>query len=97
VFSASFFCYIKYIYISDRAGKWITLIPATLSGGGNPEGQMYLNYNKLMNVLIISIISLMVLITLLLFTKISKKPHPYYDGADIRNSYAPYTPWEKAH
>ena len=57
---------------------------------------MYLNYNKLLNVMIIAILSLLVMITLLFFIKISKKPHPYNGGVDIFDTYAPYNPWSKA-
>lgn len=61
-----------------------------------PEDQMYFNYNKLLNIMIIAILSLIVMITLLLFMKIAKKPHPYHGGADISDTYAPYNPWSKA-
>lgn len=57
---------------------------------------MYLNYNKLLNIMIIAILSLMVMITLLFFIKTSKKPHPYKEGADIFDTYSPYDPWSKA-
>ena len=57
---------------------------------------MYLNYNKLLNIMIVAILSLLVMITLLLFTKVAKKPHTYNDGADIIDTYAPYNPWNKA-
>ena len=58
---------------------------------------MYLNYNKLMNILIVAVISLAVMVTLLFFMQIAKKPHPYHDGADIEDSYFPYTSWKKAY
>jgi len=57
---------------------------------------MYLNYNKLLNIMIIAILALLVMITLLLFSKVAKKPHPYQEGADIIDTYAPYNPWNKA-
>ncbi len=57
---------------------------------------MYLNYNKLLNIMIVAILSLIVMITLLLFMKIAKKQHPFNQGADIVDTYAPYTPWNKA-
>lgn len=57
---------------------------------------MYFNENKLLNIMIVAILSLMVMITLLFFMKIAKKPHPYSDGADIVDTYAPYNPWNKA-
>jgi len=46
--------------------------------------------------MIVAILSLLVMITLLLFTKVAKKPHTYNDGADIIDTYAPYNPWNKA-
>lgn len=58
---------------------------------------MYLNYNKLMNIMIVAILSLIVMITLLIFIKVAKKPHPYNEGVDINDTYAPYVPWNKAH
>ena len=57
---------------------------------------MYINYNKFLNLMIIAILSLLVMIILLLFTKVAKKPHPYNEGTDIIDSYAPYNPWNKA-
>lgn len=57
---------------------------------------MYLNYNKFLNIMIVAILSLIVMIILLLFMKIAKTPHPYNGGADIVDTYAPYTPWSKA-
>lgn len=57
---------------------------------------MYFNYNKLMNIMIVAILSLIVMITLLLFMKIAKNPHPYSEGANINDTYAPYSPWHKA-
>jgi len=57
---------------------------------------MYLNYNKIMNIMIVAILSLLVMITLLLFIKIAKTPHPYNEGADIKDTYAPYNSWSKA-
>ncbi len=57
---------------------------------------MYLNYNKLLNIMIVAILSLIVMITLLLFMKAVKKPHPYNEGADIEDTYAPYNSWNKA-
>jgi hypothetical protein len=56
---------------------------------------MYLNYNKLLNILIVAILSLIVMITLLLFMKIAKKPHLFHDGADIEDTYTPYNSWRK--
>lgn len=61
-----------------------------------PEDQMDCNYNKLLNIIFVAILSLIVIITLLLFMKIAKKPHPYHEGADIIDTYAPYSPWNKA-
>lgn len=58
---------------------------------------MYLNNNKYLNVMILGIITLIVIITLLIFVKVVKNPHPYKDGADITDTYAPYIPWNKAH
>jgi len=57
---------------------------------------MYLNYNKFLNIMIVAILSLIVMITLLIFIKVAKNPHPYNDGADIVDTYAPYKPWSKA-
>jgi len=57
---------------------------------------MYLNYNKLLNVMIIAILSLIVIIMLLFFIKTSNKPHPYKEGVDIFDTYAPYIPWSRA-
>jgi len=57
---------------------------------------MYLNYNKLLNIMIVAILSLIVMTTLLFFMKFAKKPHPYNEGVDIIDSYAPYNSWSKA-
>jgi len=57
---------------------------------------MYLDYNKLMNVMIAAVLSLIVMITLIFFIKIAKAPHPYNNGADIEDTYSPYTSWKKA-
>jgi hypothetical protein len=46
--------------------------------------------------LVIAILSMIVLISLLFFIRVSDKSHPYMNGADIRDSYAPYNPWNKA-
>ncbi len=57
---------------------------------------MYINYNRLQNIMIFAIISLVVMITLLIFIKIAKKPHPYNDGVDMSDTYSPYSPWSRA-
>jgi len=57
---------------------------------------MYLNYNKLLNIMIVAILSLIVMVTLLLFMKVAKRPHPYHEGADMTDTYAPYNPWTRA-
>lgn len=57
---------------------------------------MYPDMNKILNILVIAILSMIVLITLLFFIRVSDKAHPYINGVDIRDSYAPYNPWEKA-
>lgn len=46
--------------------------------------------------MIVAIISLAVMITLLVFIKMTKKPHPYSDGVDISDTYSPYAPWSRA-
>lgn len=60
------------------------------------EGIMYSDMNKILNILVIAILTMIVLISLLFFIRVSDKSHPYYNGADIRDSYAPYNPWNKA-
>ncbi len=57
---------------------------------------MYFNYNRLLNIMIVAILSLIIIVTLLFFIKVSKKPHPYKEGVDIFDTYAPYNPWSKA-
>ena len=57
---------------------------------------MYINYNKMLNFMIIAILSLIIIIMFLFFIKTSKKPHPYNEGANIFDTYAPYNPWSKA-
>jgi hypothetical protein len=46
--------------------------------------------------MIVAILSLIIIVTLLFFIKVSKKPHPYKEGVDIFDTYAPYNPWSKA-
>lgn len=57
---------------------------------------MYLNSNKYQNIMILGIATLLIIIILLLFIKVGKNPHPFTDGADITDTYSPYTPWNKA-
>ncbi len=57
---------------------------------------MYSDMNKILNMLVIAILSMIVLISLLFFIRVSDKSHPYMNGADIRDTYAPYNPWNKA-
>ncbi|HOP64004.1 MAG TPA: hypothetical protein PK358_11980 [Spirochaetota bacterium] len=57
---------------------------------------MYPDMNKILNMLVIAILSLIVVITLLFFVKISDKSHPYLEGTDIEDTYAPYFPWNRA-
>ncbi len=57
---------------------------------------MYLDSNKLLNILVVAILSMIVLISLLFFIKISDRSHPYLNGADIKDTYAPYSPWNNA-
>lgn len=57
---------------------------------------MYLDTNKILNILVIAILSMIVLISLLFFIKISDRSHPYINGTDIKDTYAPYIPWNKA-
>jgi len=57
---------------------------------------MYSDMNKILNILVIAILSMIVLISLLFFIRVSDKTHPYINGADISDTYAPYNPWNKA-
>jgi len=57
---------------------------------------MYFNINKAMNILIIAALTLVLLITLILFVKISDKTNRYKAGTDMNDTYDPYLPWEKA-
>jgi len=61
-----------------------------------PEGIMYSDMNKILNILVIAILSMIVLISLLFFIRVSDKSHPYMNGVDIRDTYSPYNPWNKA-
>lgn len=61
-----------------------------------PEGIMYSDMNKILNILVIAILSMIVLISLLFFIRVSDRSHPYMNGTDIRDTYAPYNPWDKA-
>lgn len=56
---------------------------------------MYPDMNKILNLLVIAILSMIVLISLLFFIRLSDKSHPYVNGADIRDTYAPYNPWNR--
>lgn len=56
---------------------------------------MYFDINKMLNILIIAMLSLVAIITLLFFLKISDKSHPYYQGVDIKDIYQPYQSWSR--
>jgi len=57
---------------------------------------MYLESNKILNILVVAILIMIVMISLLFFIKVSDKTHPYINGADINDTYAPYYPWSRA-
>ena len=57
---------------------------------------MYFNISKTMNILMIAALSLVILIALILFIKISDRSNKYNMGADIHDTYDPYNSWGKA-
>ena len=56
---------------------------------------MNFNLSKTMNILIVAALTLVILIVLVFFARISKTSNPYKEKADIRDTYAPYQPWER--
>lgn len=58
---------------------------------------MSLDFNRIMNLLILSILSFIFIIILILILKIADSRNPYMNGININDSYAPYSTWEKAH
>ena len=57
---------------------------------------MSLERDRLLNVFFIMIMSAVIVTTMLLFIRISDKSHPYIQGFNINDTYAPYSSWEKA-
>lgn len=58
---------------------------------------MSFEFNKSLNLIIISIMSLVLIITVILILKIADSRNPYSKGVNIHDTYAPYSSWEKAH
>ncbi len=56
---------------------------------------MYFNIGKTMNILIVAALTLVILIVLVFFAKVSKTSNPYKNAADINDTYAPYQPWSR--
>ncbi|HOK02431.1 MAG TPA: hypothetical protein PKX79_07750 [Spirochaetota bacterium] len=54
---------------------------------------MTINLNKIINIMIIAILTLIVIIYILFFIKISSASHPYLKGVDIEKNY-PYSRWQ---
>jgi len=57
---------------------------------------MSFDLNRIMNLLIISIMSIIFIIILIMVLKIADSGNPYMNGINIKDSYAPYSTWEKA-
>lgn len=58
---------------------------------------MSFDLNRILNMLIISIMSLIIIITLIIILKIAGSRNPYQEGVNIHDTYAPFSSWEKAH
>lgn len=56
---------------------------------------MNLNISKTMNILIVAALTLVILIVLVFFAKITETSNPYRKAADMNDTYAPYQPWDK--
>lgn len=56
---------------------------------------MDLNISKTMNILIVAAMTLVILIVLVFFAKITNTSNPYRQAADMNDPYAPYQSWEK--
>lgn len=60
------------------------------------EEKMNFNINKTMNILIVAALTLVILVALAFFAKITNTVNPYREAADMNDPYAPYQPWERA-
>lgn len=58
---------------------------------------MDFNISKTLNILIVAALTLVILIVLVFFAKITDTSNPYRKTADMEDTYAPYQPWDKAH
>lgn len=56
---------------------------------------MSFDLNRIMNMLLLSILSLLFMIILILILKIADSRNPYMNGININDTYAPYSTWEK--
>lgn len=56
---------------------------------------MYFNISKTMNILIVAALTLVILIVLVFFAKITDTSNPYRKAADMDDTYAPYHPWDR--
>jgi len=57
---------------------------------------MSFDLNRIINLLILSIMSFIFIIILILILKIADTGNPYMNGTNIDDTYAPYSNWEKA-
>ena len=62
-------------------------------------GRIFMSFdlNRIINLLILSILSFIFIIILILILKIADTRNPYMNGININDTYAPYSIWEKAH
>lgn len=58
---------------------------------------MSFDLNRTLNLIIISIMSLIIIITLIIILKIADSRNPFTKGVNINDTYAPFSSWEKAH
>ncbi len=56
---------------------------------------MYFNISKTMNIMIVAALTLVILLVLVFFAKVTDISNPYRKAADMNDSYAPYQPWAR--
>jgi len=58
---------------------------------------MSFDLNRILNLILITIMSLIIIITLIIILKIADSGNPYSKGVNIYDTYAPFSSWEKVH
>ncbi len=58
---------------------------------------MFINLNRILNIMIIAMLALMLVLALIFFIKLPWREHSYQGGVDINDNYDPYGKWQKSH